>query len=281
MSEYTCTACGFENDTTRVFCQNCGARLNLPVPQAGAPAVPVAQAAPAPVAAQHVARPQPAAGTVRRPAAPARKPVAPKKQAGFGAFLWFLIKKIIGTAIMAAVLAAAILMLRAPDNLPDPMLPNEPLANGAVSAMRVAMESPYPRSVDMTQDQLNIYLATTLVAPPESSNPVQARFVRAFVILGNGEGSYGVEQTLLKRSIYFMCTVIPEPKGTEPRARIVSAQIGRLRIPEPLAKYCTFLFTPSVNGVGVPLNWLEASASINISPDKMRVNWSGKTGAAN
>jgi len=274
MSAYTCTSCGFENDTTRVFCQNCGARLNLAPPQATAPAVPVAQAA-------HPVQPARAqAGSTRRPATTSRV-ATPQKQAGFGAFLGFLIKKIIGTAIMAALIAAAIVMLRPPDNLPAPMLPNEPVANGVVNAMRIAMESPYPRSMDVTQDQANIYLATTLVAPPESKNPVQARFVRAFVTLGNGEGSYGVEQTVFKQSIYFMCTVIPQPKGTEPKARIVSAQIGRLRIPELLARHCSFLFTPSINGIGVPMNWLEASSSVNISPDKMRVNWPGKSGAAN
>ena len=87
-----CTQCGHENDLTRAFCQNCGARLEFSAEDH-----------------PNSIRPLKVPAGIRQRDRPA--------SAGFASVVFWLIRRILSTAILAALLAVVIQMARQPDGI--------------------------------------------------------------------------------------------------------------------------------------------------------------------
>ncbi len=248
-----CNTCGFENDPTRVFCQNCGARLEI-TEKTDAPSAP-----PPPV--YRYGREAQGAKTV--------------KKAGLGRLVLTLIREVLGIAILAVMAAALIQALRPPNDIPDVFQSKPTLASMLAADIQVARESPYPRTLHISMTQANTFLATRLRGLDGQAGFLSARFERAYVHAANGALTLGTEQHLRTWPIYLQLglRISSAPSGST--VEVISGTIGRLPIPHPLLPYFVRSFQGIFDGLQTPLSWLATASEITISPEGASVLWGG------
>jgi hypothetical protein len=248
MSGFKCGKCGHENDSTRVFCQNCGTRLERTEEAPTGPTI-----TPVPVKRKS-------------------KPQGPSALALFGQFL----KGLVSLAVLGAVIALFIQLGRTPDGIPAPALVNETGATSLVEGIKGFAASPFRRSLDLTQDQINNYLAARLTESSEG-RPVQgARFARAFVVLKQGRFQFYVERKYLGLSVYFRLDAEPlsGPEGTT--AIVKGAGIGRLQLPPLLVRPVQArIFAPAIEALAEPIEILRKANQVNVQPGVVTLTWIG------
>lgn len=249
MSVLRCGQCAFENDLSRKFCQNCGTRLEVNPTQEAAPA---------------------AATPVRK----SRGSKAPKR-ASHGA-LRILLGMLIRTAILAALIAAAIQAARTPDAIP-PALPARPqLASLLAADIQAAKESAYPRTVEITSEAANNFLANRIQGFREAGGGLRATFERAYVIPKNGTVVLGVEQRLRNYPIYLQLFAEPISEENLTQVRLIGGSIGRLAIPGKLAPLFARSFSGVLDNLEAPLGWFSSATSVQIAETGATVSWPGR-----
>jgi len=265
MSALKCSQCSHENDATRVFCQNCGMRLE---------------------------RPEGTQATISGNTPVMGRAVPPKK--GFslalgtllgglrGNFLR-LLRTILTTAILAAVLAALIQMSRKPDGIPAAEPANEAQATKLFQGIKAFAETVYPRALDVSQAQANNYLAARIVpdAAAEGGSVLSARFERAFVVIGQGELQFFVQQKLFGWPVFIYLIAKPEPGQDEVSGaatttlRVTGGGIGRIRFESRLApileKNLASVMALTADATGI----LQRAGSVTFTPGVAKLSWSG------
>ena len=149
-----CAACGHQNEPERVYCHNCGQKLDralLPKP------------AETPGMSDAKRRKQ------------VQRMMRPKRPIG----AW--LKTLVSILIFAALIAATYLYFQQPSILPD----KRAIADrNAGELWQALMQSPKQLSLDLTEEEVNYFLKGAL-KPADSSVP-GVKFERAFVTFGNG-----------------------------------------------------------------------------------------------
>ncbi len=256
MSAIKCKQCGHENDLTRVFCQNCGTRLE---------------------------RAEGAAGPTI--SGPTRVPTGPRKLKNKGAgvaMLLKLVRAIISTAVVAALIALLIQMSRPLPDLPPAKPANDAMATQTYQMLVSFADSPYGRGVDLTQDQINNYLAARIVAgaAPEGAN-VRAQFQRAFVVLKEGEASFYVEQKFFGIPVFMYLTGVPEKSGETVSFKTTGGGVGHVPFDPRLASLLERVILPVVTSAAEGTAALKTANSVVLSPGVAKVAWSGKKALGN
>ena len=254
MKSIKCTQCGHQNDLTRAFCQNCGARLERPGddPKISGPT-------------------KVAAGTRPRAAA----------SAGFaGAVFWF-IRRIVSTAILAALLALAIQMARQPDGIPPAQPANEAQAGQLLQALQTFAGSTYARAIDVTQAQTNNYLASSIVPDPAATGQsFRAEFSRAFVIIKSGELDFFVEQRFQGWPIYMYLTAVPESSGGKLSLRVTGGGVGRMPLSMRLVPLLEGVLRPVIASTSEAATVLETVDEVVLTPSVAKLSWHARKPAA-
>ena len=243
MKSTKCTQCGHENDLTRVFCQNCGFRLEN-----------------APAAAEPIRKVKP----IRvKPTHSGRGPVAIATR---------LLGWILSTAVLGALLAVIILILRTPDNVPPAKPVNETLAAKLLELLQTFSTSPYVRTCDVSQDQANNYLAATIL-PSTEGGGFKAAFERAFVVLRKGEFDFVAQQRFLGRSVYVRLTVVPLQTEQGTGAKCVAGAIGRLQVHPILLPWLQQTLSPVTAATAAATAVISKASSVILSADSARLSW--------
>lgn len=208
-----CAACGHQNEPERVYCHNCGEKLDrtlLPKPQD--------------VAVESDAK--------RRQRV--KKMMRPKRNIGG------ILKTLISVLIFAALIAAAFLYFQQPEVLPD----RKAIADrNAGDLWQALMQNPKQLSLDMTEEELNYFLKNAL-KPAESSVP-GVKFERAFVTLGNNTITVTAERSAWGGLSMFSSTtyaVRNKPNGEGVNFEPIAVRFGRLGADPRI---------PSVPGLGL------------------------------
>jgi len=278
MSNQVCRQCGFENDSTRVFCHNCGTRLT----EAGTPAGPPPVAPPASGGAPSVgklyippAQTEPKIDPKAKP--PVKPPIrsrsmdAPEKKPSF-------VRAIVSTAILGAALAAIIQMFRPIDGVPPVQPPNEPQAAELGQNAETCANSPYPRVLPVTTAQVNNFLAVRIVSASVADEPAyRPKFVRAFVQPGNGEFRFFIEEKLGQLPIYIYLIKEPVLNGTSVSMNNKGGGIGRLPIHPSLLPLVQRLVDPVLTSVDESLGSLRNVSAVTVTPAGASLSWQGKT----
>lgn len=251
MSAIKCKQCGHENDLTRVFCQNCGGRLE---------------------------RPEGAAGPTI--SGPTRVPTGPRKlksSSPMGPLLAKLVRTVISTVILAALIALLIQMSRTPVDLPPAKAANELQATQTYQMLTSLVASPYGRGYDLSQDQINNYLAARIL-PAETASGVtlRAQFQRAFVMIGQGELSFFVEQKFLGVPVYMYVTGTLERSGETISFRSTGGGVGHVRFAPQLVPLLEKVIAPVAASVGDAAGVIQSASSVTLVPGVLKINWSGK-----
>ncbi len=243
-----CTSCGFENDSTRVFCQNCGERL---VREDGA-------ASQAPVQPHRYTDPS------ARPA---------PRQGGLVVLMGGLFKDLFRLALLAAIAAALVQMIRTPDDVPPVLAVRPPSASLLAADIQAAVESPYPRSLDIPQEAVNNFLASRVEGAAEGGQSWRAKFTRSYVVIRAGELSFGIEQKIKNFPVYLQLRLEPRSSAEGATLEAVGGSIGRLPVPHFLVPIFVKSFDPVVTSIAGQLRWFEKADKFTFAPEVATVNW--------
>lgn len=207
-----CEQCNYENEPERVYCHNCGAKLDRSL-------LPKSEE--------------------KKQEAPeqARKRIAKMTNPNSG---WFFreIKALFKTAIYAALTAVVILLIQKPDGVPNPK--GEPSMRLVSSDMMEALESPAPRALSFTEPEVNQYLKQMLKAKEGALPGVQ--FERAFVNMRPGVIRICSENSVWGYPVYSGVEYKLEVKDGKFLATVVGGNFGRLAVDPQLMQYADYAF---------------------------------------
>lgn len=249
MNGIKCAECGHQNDLTRAFCQNCGARLER-----------TSAVDPKDAGKERVVSGTRGRGRVARP--------------GIAAGLFHFIRRIIFTAILAAILAAIIQMARAPDGVPPAQPADEAQAGRLLQMLQTFAESTYARSIDVTQEQANNYLASSIVPDPAATGKLlQADFGRAFVIIKPGQLDFLVEQRFHGWPIYLSLVTMPEISAGKMTLKTIGGAIGRMPLSARLVPLLKTVLRPVIASTSEAVAVLETANEVVLAPPSAKLSW--------
>lgn len=262
MSALRCNQCGHDNDPTRVFCQNCGMRLERPE---GGEA--------------EMASSTPVMG---------RSTQKPKKKFSLGipegGVAWAamrILRTVLSTAILAALLALFIQLGRKPDNIPEPQKPSQEQATQLFQSIKAFGETVYPRALDVYETQANNYLASRIVSADDGGSSVRAKFERAFVVIGEGEMKFFVEQKFLGWPVYMHLNYVTGSVVDESIARnsttikVTGGGIGRISVPSWLVPMLEKNLQSVIDSTSDATNLLSRTSSVEFHPGVAKLSWQG------
>ena len=209
-----CGQCGYENESERVYCHNCGAKLDRSL----------------------LPKPGEENDKTETPEQ-ARKRIAkmtnPKSGGGMRE-----VKTAVNVLIYSAILAAVFLITQKPDGVPEV---SKELPQRFVSGdMMDAIDSAQPRRVDFTEAEINGHLQQRLKA--KDAGAAGMEFKRAYVNLLPGVIHIGSEQSLFGLPVYSGVLYRLEVKDGKFTPTILGGNFGRLAV-HPLAmQYLDFFF---------------------------------------
>jgi hypothetical protein len=199
-----CKQCNFENEPERVYCHNCGAKLDraLLPPEA-------------------IKREDPQAVQNR-----VRSVVRPR-----GARLSFFLRNLLFSLVVAVVLASLYLIARPPvgqPNLSEETVMSAPPISDNLEDM---VQSPSTRRVLYTEEQANAFLQATLRAKEASSFGIPVKYIRTYVHFTEGRCRTTVQESVAGYSFFFSTTDGVELRNGQIIPHPAEGSIGRLRIP--------------------------------------------------
>jgi hypothetical protein len=210
----TCGQCGYANEAERVYCHNCGSKLDRSV-----------------LPKEEEQKKQESPEAARKRVAKMTNP----SSTSFGHELWTFIKVVGGAAIVASLVLAA----RKPEDVPDTKL--DVLPRMISMELADALAIPAPRSITFSEVDVNAHLMKT-VKSKEALVP-GVEFKRMYVnFLGGNVLRTGTEQSLWGYPIYsgmlFKLAVTDGKFGAE----CVGGNFGRLAVHPMIMKYADFAF---------------------------------------
>lgn len=262
-----CPACGFENATTSVYCQDCGTRLVTQ--ETFSP--PAGHVAAVPAAAAPSAQPLSPTG---RTIPPARtRPKIRSASSSIPPHLFRIFLGITLRTIVAAGIAAIIIQLfRPPISIP-PIAAPMPLE--VISNVRLAMRQAAQAGSSMNAPWLNLnsYLAGLLKAAP-SSGLFKTSFERALLAPAPDGFTLYVERGVLGVDLWTTIRYHVAARSTGMALDAQNAAIGRISLPA----WFTFA-VEAMNGnlaeaLSSELAILQGARSIQISPQQAHIEFS-------
>lgn len=211
--QLTCGACGFANEPERVYCHNCGAKLDRSL----LPVVEVDQESESVEAARRRIRKMTNPGS-----------------GGFGQIL----KTLLTVVFWAAVVAAVNVAIRKPADVPENK--NELPGRLIQSELMEATQSPAPRAIAFSEADVNGALKQSLRRAASGGEGTDID--RAFAIFRPGVAHVGLEQTLLGFPIYSGIDYRLGIQGGKFAPVLVGGSIGRLPIHPAAMQYLDFYF---------------------------------------
>jgi hypothetical protein len=208
----TCKNCSYVNEPERVYCHNCGQKLDRSV--------------------------LPKESEVRRESPEkAQRRIRKMTNPGANAFTREA-ATLVKTLAWAVVAAAIVQIARPPDGVPPGRgeIPQR-LVSSEVAQL---IETPQPRSLTLDETELN-YLLKTQVKAKESGVP-GVKFERAYVKLLPGEVRTNVEQSLWGYPLHAGIGYKPEFKDGVFKPKMVSGNVGRLPVHPAAMEYVSYAF---------------------------------------
>lgn len=210
MTTLECKQCGYVNEGERVYCHNCGARLDR--------SLLVSESKPLPA---------------KKPKK--KRPAGERVAAGFWAPAWAVLKLVLAGAALAAVAQG----VREPEGRPVGVQSGR--APAMVPFLKAMVASPMPRRMVLEEDQINEYLHGILGGTSKGMLADYLRFEGAYVNLGEGVCKFTLQQSLFGWSLYFGGAYRIESKSGKTEAVCVGGNVGRLNLSPGVMKYCGFV----------------------------------------
>lgn len=239
-----CKKCRYDNDPTRIYCHSCGTKL-----ERGSSAAPTGFTHPTDVL----------------------KMKKPRQPVEWGRYFGALGK----VAILALLVAATVLALLPPHEVPAPVGADEGLASRLTDLLNDASSSPEARAFGLPADDVNRWLVST-VQLRGADGPLKLRPQRIYAVPGDGDVRLGLEVALPGAGHVFLegdYAPVRGPGGYSLEPRRYS--IGRLPLPVLLGWPVQKQMDGLANALPGPLGQLARASYIGISPESVTLRWSG------
>ena len=195
MTKIVCGECRHENEAERIYCHNCGERLDRSMAAAQKPMVDPTE-------------------THRR----LQKMLEPPSRVRHN---FFAVSKL----VLAAVAAAALVEIALPPELPAPTKIVSPQIDLDLENAHLR-----PSPLEYSQDQINAYLTYRLISKKAALTYPFLTFVRATASFREGACTIGVERSLFGYSIFSRTSHRVDTSAGKIAATNVGGWIGRLPI---------------------------------------------------
>ncbi|MFZ4483832.1 MAG: hypothetical protein ACOYOL_07620 [Chthoniobacterales bacterium] len=244
-----CAACQYDNDPTRVYCHNCGAKLERG-----------AASAPPPTGYTH----------------PTEVTKLMKKRPPFNGRA--VLGAVVRLLVLAGVVWAVVLAFLPPHDLPPPVAPDQVVAERLSVLVADSSSADGTRAFAVPAGDASIWLASTVTPGAAQGGLSYLKPERVYLVPGRGDFRLGLEtQVPLGLRIYFEGVYAPGPdaSGTTLQARRLS--IGRLPLPPVLDLLVRKQFESLRGALAVPLGQLATAKEITVSPDVINLRWSPRS----
>jgi len=211
-----CKQCGYANEGQRVYCHNCGTKLDRVL-------LPGAEKK---------------EESLEKKQKRIRKAVTPTRGffAGFG-------KTFIIVILWAVLIAATIQIARPPDGIPAPLKADALIDVRAISMdLEDAEQSTVPKKVTMTDAEINGFLQNSLKAKSTGLIGDELKFLRAYVTLDEGVIRITTVQSIFDYPLYGSSYYMLAIKDKKLVATNVGGNFGRLMIHPRIMMYIDFAF---------------------------------------
>lgn len=241
-----CTSCGHDNDPTRVYCHNCGLKLERG-----------SASAPPPTGFTHPTD----VAKMRRP----RQPIAWGKYFGF----------VVRLFVIAALIAIAVMAFLPPRDIPPTVEPDEGLAERLSGLLDDAASANSPRAFAVPATDVERWFVTVArFAKPDSAVKLSPR--RIYSEQGEGFVRIGMQTSLLGAAdLYFEGDYAAAPDGEGFTLRPLRYSVGRLPLPVALGWPVERQFRGLGEALAIPLRQLAGASHIGIAPDAVTLRWAG------
>ena len=213
----TCSQCNYANEAERVYCHNCGAKLDRSL-------LPKAEEAD------------------KEAIEKTRKRVQKMTNPG-GPDVMREVKTFANVIVSSALVALLIGILREPDGVPEAKPKEMELPRMIGSDLADALESPQPMRLIITEAEANTYLRTSLKSKGSGWIP-GAQFERAYVHFEPGSVYVGLEQSLFGFPLFSGARYNIGVKDGKFFADNKGGNIGRVGVAPFVMKYASAAFQP-------------------------------------
>lgn len=241
-----CLSCGYDNDATRVYCHNCGLRLErkaMTAPPTGF----------TPAAEINAVR-------QRRPSLP------------WSSYFFALIKLV----VLAAVLGSFVLAALPPKNVPPKLAEDPGLVDRLNGLIKDSAGAAGTRAFNVPSADASVWFQS-MVKPSSSSEFILLKPERVYLVPQEGDALVGLQCAVPGGwQIYFQAVYAPESSagGTTLVPREYS--IGRL----PLPGLSGYLVQRQFDGLATALRGalqpLSQASQINVTPQNITMRWSNQ-----
>ena len=207
MTKLVCGECRHENEAERIYCHNCGERLDRSAAAARKPMVDPTE-------------------THRR----LQKMLEPPSRVRHN---FFAVSKL----VLAAVAAAALVEMALPPELPAPTKIVSPQIDLDLENAHLR-----PSPLEYSQDQINAYLTYRLISKKKALTYPFLTFVRATASFREGACTIGVERSLFGYSIFSRTSHRVDTSAGKIAATNVGGWIGRLPIHPAIMQFGDIIF---------------------------------------
>jgi hypothetical protein len=207
MTKIVCGECRHENEAERIYCHNCGERLDRSAAAAQKPMVDPTE-------------------THRR----LQKMLGPPSRVRHN---FFAVSKL----VLAAVAAAALVEMALPPELPAPTKSVSPQIDLDLENAHLR-----PSPLEYSQDQINAYLTYRLISKKAALTYPFLTFVRATASFREGACTIGVERSLFGYSIFSRTSHRVDTSAGKIAATNVGGWIGRLPIHPAIMQFGDIIF---------------------------------------
>jgi hypothetical protein len=204
-----CTECRHENDAARIFCHNCGERLDR--------------------SKMASVKKAPEGADARRRLQKMMEGPSKLRQNFFA----------IGKVLLAAAVAAGLVEIALPPDVPTPT---------KTAAQQIDLElenlASHQRSgpLEYSQDQINAYLAYRLAGKKKVLNEPFLTFVRATASFREDDCTIGIERSLFGYSLFSRISYRTSSADGKISPITAGGWVGRLPIHPAIMKYCDKMF---------------------------------------
>ena len=245
-----CANCGYDNDPTRVYCHNCGLRLEHAAVSAPAP---TGFSAPAEVQQKIHQRKK-------------------RKRLPLGMYVSALVKLV----TFIVLVAASVLAFLPPEDVPATVAPDETSAARVSSLITDSASASGKRSFAVPSSDLVNWLVTA-VKFRGASGAGLLQPERLYAVPGNGDVRIGLETSLpVGPHLYFEGVYAPRRDGAGFTIEPKRYSIGRLPLPSVAGIIASRQFAGLADALSGPLSQLSHASDIVITPATTTLTWSGR-----
>lgn len=177
--------------------------------------------------------------------------------------------------VLAGLLAAVVLALLPPRDLPPPAVADRQLAQRLSSLVAASAGASGTRAFSVPAGDINRWLVSS-VSLKEGDGLYNLKPERVYAVPSDGEMRVGVETKLpIGLNLYVEGIFAPLPEGNGSGVETRGYAIGRLPLPAVAGLLVQRQFDNLAEALTVPLGQLAGASHIGITPEEVTLRWSG------